>query len=76
MVDVPAERADTFPIFLLYSKACPVGGGGGKMAVLEFLITLWEARNRVGLGLSYCPARLHRLAELIPWNRFLDSLKV
>jgi hypothetical protein len=30
-------------------------------------------RNRVGIGLSY---RLHRLAELIPWNRFLDSLKV
>ncbi len=27
------------------------------------------ARNRVGIGLSYRPARLHRLAELIPWNR-------
>jgi hypothetical protein len=26
------------------------------------------ARNRVGIGLSYRPARLHRLAELIPWN--------
>jgi hypothetical protein len=35
------------------------------------------ARNRVGVGLSYRPAaRLHRLAELIPWNRFLASLKV
>jgi hypothetical protein len=32
-------------------------------------------RNRVGIGLSYRPARLHRLAELNPWNRFLDSLK-
>jgi hypothetical protein len=31
------------------------------------------ARNRVGIELSYRPARLHRLAELIPWNRFLDS---
>jgi hypothetical protein len=29
------------------------------------------ARNQVGLGLSYWPARLHRLAELIPWNQFL-----
>jgi hypothetical protein len=29
------------------------------------------ARNRVGIGLSYRPARLHRLAELVPWNRFL-----
>ncbi len=34
-----------------------------------------RARNRVGIGLSYRPARLHRLAELVPWNRFLGSLK-
>ncbi len=26
------------------------------------------ARNRRGIGLSYRPARLHRLAEFIPWN--------
>jgi len=26
------------------------------------------ARNRVGIGLSYRPARLHRLAKCIPWN--------
>ncbi len=35
-----------------------------------------EARNRVGVGSSYRPARLRRLAELISWNRFLGSLKV
>ncbi len=34
------------------------------------------ARNRVGIGLPYRPARLHSLAELVPWNRFLGSLKV
>jgi hypothetical protein len=34
------------------------------------------ARNRVGIGLSYRPARLRRLAELIPWNRFMGSIKV
>jgi hypothetical protein len=34
------------------------------------------ARNRVRIGLSYRPARLHRLAELMPWNRFLASLKL
>ncbi len=34
------------------------------------------ARNRVGIGLSYRPARLHRLAELIPWNRILGSINV
>ncbi len=28
------------------------------------------------LGSSYQPARLHRLEELIPWNRFLGSLTV
>ena len=34
------------------------------------------ARNRVGIGLSYRPAKLHSLAELVPWNRFLGFLKV
>jgi hypothetical protein len=34
------------------------------------------ARNRVGIGFSCRPTRLHRLDELIPWNRFLGSLKV
>ncbi len=34
------------------------------------------ARNRVRIGLSYRPSRLHRLAELIHWNRFPGSLKV
>jgi hypothetical protein len=29
------------------------------------------AKNRVGEGLSYRPARLHGLAKLIPRNRFL-----
>ncbi len=40
-----------------------------------FKHSMW-ARNRVETGLSYRPARLHRLAELVPWNRFLNSLKV
>jgi hypothetical protein len=43
--------------------------------VLEFLNTL-GAGNRVGIGLLYWPARLHSLAELVPGNRFLGSLKV
>jgi hypothetical protein len=34
------------------------------------------ARNRVGIGLSYWPGRIHRLEESIPWNRSLGSLKV
>ncbi len=63
----------------------------------EILEQSMGARNRVGIGLSYRPARLHRLeesillwllkftkfgfrlhrlADWIPWNRFLGSLKV
>jgi hypothetical protein len=34
------------------------------------------ARNQVGKGFSYRPARLHRLAESILWNRFLGSVEV
>ncbi len=34
------------------------------------------ARNRLGIGLSYWPARLHSMEVLEPWNRFLDALKV
>ncbi len=34
------------------------------------------ARNRAGIGLSYRPARLHRLAEFILWNQFLSYLNV
>jgi hypothetical protein len=34
------------------------------------------ARNRGGRGLSYRPARLHRLAEFIPWNRFRGPINV
>ncbi len=34
------------------------------------------ARHRVRIGLSYRPARLHRLAELMPRHRFLGSIKV
>jgi hypothetical protein len=33
------------------------------------------ARNQVRKGFSYRPAVLHRLAESIPWNRFLGFLK-
>jgi hypothetical protein len=35
-----------------------------------------RTRNRLGIGLSYRSARLTKLAELVPWNRFLGFLKV
>jgi hypothetical protein len=34
------------------------------------------ARNRLGIGLSYWPSRLHRLAELILWKRSLGFITV
>ncbi len=34
------------------------------------------ARNQVGLGFSYRPARLHRLSRSILWNRFLGFIEV
>ncbi len=42
----------------------------------NFKQSLGAIGGRVGIGLSYRPARLYSLAELVPWNRFLDSLKV
>ncbi len=36
------------------------------MPELEFLNSLWGSWNRVGIGLSHRPDRLHRLAESIP----------
>jgi hypothetical protein len=47
------------------------------LPVLEFKYNLLEARNRLGIGLSYRLARLHRLADSNPWNQYLgSSLKV
>jgi hypothetical protein len=34
--------------------------------VLEFKNNLWELRNRVGIGLSYRPPKIHRQADSIP----------
>ncbi len=50
--------------------------GNLQRTMLEFLNNLWRLGTEQDLMLSYRPARLHRLAELIPWNRFLGSLKV
>jgi hypothetical protein len=64
-------------ILLLYAFFLANGGwrmGGGESAGSIEKST--GARNRVGMGMSYRPPRLHRLAESILWNRFLGSLKV
>ncbi len=58
------------------SNQIVAGGGGGGEYRAGIFKHLKGARNRVGIRLLYRPARLHRLEELIPWNRFLGSLKV
>jgi hypothetical protein len=54
--------------------------GGGEIQLFPPRAGIFKesigARNRGGIEFSYRPARLHRLAEFIPWNRFLDSIKV
>ncbi len=41
-----------------------------------FFLKSMGARKRAGIGLSYRPTRLHRLAEFIPWSQFLGSINV
>ncbi len=58
-----------------YLGACQRKAQGlNKWAVLEFKINLLGARNRVGIGLLYRPARLYGLAESIPG--LLKSLSI
>jgi hypothetical protein len=56
------------------------GGRGGGVLGFTTYAGIFEqsmgARNQVGIGFSCRPARLHRLAESIPWNRFLGSIEV
>jgi hypothetical protein len=56
------------PVHSIYKKSSIQCSAG-------IFITIYGGYNRVGIGLSYRPARLHRLAESIPLNRFLGSLK-
>jgi hypothetical protein len=63
-------------IWTLRLSCITVHVNGVKRPVQQFLNNLWGARNRAGIGLSYRPTRLHRLAEFVPWNRFLGSLEV
>jgi len=60
------------------SNTLTMGLGTGQWAPLYAGIFKQSmgARNRAGIGLSYRPARPHRLAEFIPWNQFLGSINV
>ncbi len=67
-------------VFLTFKRSSEIDSKGSVppayVASTEILEQSMGAENRVGIGLSYRAARQHRLAESIPWNRFLGSLKV
>jgi hypothetical protein len=72
-MSVSALRYGNFVDFVGNGK----GNGNGRLkSSAGILEQSMGARNRVGVGLSYRPARIYRLAELINGNRFLGSLKV
>jgi hypothetical protein len=56
------------------SQFCLLEGTGNSE--LEFFKKSMGARNRGGIALSYRPARLHRLAEFIPWNQFRGPINI
>ncbi len=51
----------------------PYFRGANKTVLCRNFKQSMGARNRVGIGLSYRPARRHKLAESIPWNLVLGS---
>ncbi len=60
---------------------CPNSSQSTLLNILQlcggvFNNQLYTNTNRVGIRLSYRPAGLHRLADLIPSNRCLGSIKV
>jgi hypothetical protein len=63
-INQPTSQSTSLSISILY---------GTSAGIIEQSM---GAKNRVGIGLSYQPVRLHRLEVLIIWNRFLCSLKV
>ncbi len=54
--------------FTLVIKMTTAGAGIFKKSM--------GARHRGGIGFSYRPARLHRLAEFIPWNQFRGPIDI
>ncbi len=46
------------------------------VACAGILNNLWGLETELEQGCRTGPARLYSLAELVPWNRFLGSLKV
>ncbi len=44
--------------------------------MLAFLNNLWGLGTELEQVIVYRPTRLHSLAELVPWNRFVGSFKV
>jgi hypothetical protein len=52
----------------------------GEQALIKYRAGIFKksmgAKHRGGIGFSYRPARLHRLAEFIPWNQFRGPINI
>jgi hypothetical protein len=68
-----ARHDNPMPELTLSPESGSLNSFGNSAGIFKQYV---RARNRVGIKLSYRPARLHRLDELIPRSRFLGSLKV
>jgi hypothetical protein len=75
-VAIMAMLADERVVGGAYSRNNVVFLKKNSCSELEFLKRPMGARNRGGRGLSYRPARLHRLAKFVPWNQFSGPIHV
>jgi hypothetical protein len=66
----------SYPMSLTVCLMIPPSFRGFEGARARIFKEAMGARNRGGRGLLYRPARLHRLAEFIPWNRFRGPIHV
>jgi hypothetical protein len=73
LIQTTTGEKDRHSIYFVGRVLLCIIGGETSAGILE---QSKGARNRVEIGLSYRPTRLHRLAEWISRNPFLGSLKV
>ncbi len=83
---IPFEPNCSEPVFvdLLRSPGIDFHPGGPvRQPYLSYWLTRagifkksMGARHRGGIGFSNRPARLHRLAEFIPWNQFRGPINI
>jgi hypothetical protein len=64
------------PLGEIFNTVYAAGTSFGTVSRAGIFKESMGARHKGGKGLSYRPAWLHRLAEFIPWNRFLGPINL